>query len=63
LFAVTEMFPLVELDVALIEFVVEVPVQPEGNVQTYDVAPVTAATEYVLVEPVQIEVVPEMVTG
>ena len=33
LLAVTVMFPLVALAVAVIEFVVEVPLQPEGNVQ------------------------------
>jgi hypothetical protein len=33
LLAVTETFPLVELAVALIEVVVDVPVQPPGNVQ------------------------------
>ena len=33
LFAVTETFPLVVLAVALIELVVDVPVQPAGNVQ------------------------------
>lgn len=32
LFAVTETLPLVELAVALIEVVVDVPVQPPGNV-------------------------------
>ena len=31
--AVTEMFPLVALAVAVIELVVDVPVQPPGNVQ------------------------------
>ena len=33
LFAVTVMFPLVVLEVEVIEFVVEVPVQPPGKVQ------------------------------
>ena len=33
LVAVTEIFPLVALAVVIIEFVVEVPVQPPGNVQ------------------------------
>ena len=32
LFAVTEIVPLVELAVVMIEFVVEEPLQPEGNV-------------------------------
>ena len=44
-FATTVMFPVVVL-VAVTEilFVVEVPVQPLGTVQVYEVAPVTAAT-------------------
>ena len=33
LLAITEMFPLVALAVALIEVVVEVPVHPPGNAQ------------------------------
>ena len=33
LFAVTEMFPLIELAVVVILFVVEVPDQPPGNIQ------------------------------
>jgi hypothetical protein len=45
LFAVTVMFPLVELAVVFIELVVEVPLQPPGNVQVYDVAPATAVIE------------------
>ena len=32
-FAVTVMFPLVELATEVIEFVVDVPIQPEGKVQ------------------------------
>ena len=47
LLAVTETLPLVEEGVVVIEFVVEVPVQPLGKVQVYEVAPFTAATEYV----------------
>ena len=57
------MFPLVALAVALIEFVVDVPVQPPGNVQVYDVAPATAVIEYVFVVPEQIVTVPEIVPG
>ena len=34
--------------VTVILFVVDVPVQPEGNVHTYDVAPVTAVILYVI---------------
>ena len=41
--AVTETFPLLDPAIVLIESVVEDPVQPEGNVQVYDVAPLTAA--------------------
>ena len=41
LFAVTEIFPLVALAVALMEVVVELPDQPEGNTQVYEVAPLT----------------------
>ena len=39
--AVTVMLPLPPFAVVLIEFVVDVPVQPPGNVQVYDVAPGT----------------------
>ena len=45
LLAVTVIFPLVELAVVLIELVVELPDQPEGNVQVYDEAPLTAVIE------------------
>ncbi len=45
LFAVIVIFPLVELAVVVIEFVVDVPLHPLGNVHVYDVAPATAATE------------------
>lgn len=45
LFAVTVMFPLVEPAVALMELVTDVPVQPDGNVHVYDVAPLTGVTE------------------
>ena len=63
LFAVTVMFPLVALAVALILFVVDVPVQPPGNVQVYEVAPATAVIEYVFVVPEQMVAVPEIVPG
>ena len=44
-FATTVMFPVVVLEgVTEMVFVVDVPVQPLGTVQVYDVAPVTAAT-------------------
>ena len=61
--AVTEMLPLVALAVVLIEFVVEVPVHPVGNVQLKEVAPLTGVTLYVLVDPEQIVVVPLIVPG
>lgn len=41
LFADTVTFPLVVLAVAVMELVMEVPAQPLGNVQVYDVAPDT----------------------
>ena len=41
-FAVPDTFPLVDPTVAVIEVVVDEPLQPDGNVQVYDVAPVTA---------------------
>ena len=44
LFATTMMFPPVLPAVAVILLVVDVPVQPEGNVQVYDVAPLTGVT-------------------
>ena len=50
LFAVTEMVPPVEPAVVIIVAVVDVPVQPLGKVQVYDVAPFTGFTENVLFE-------------
>lgn len=43
--AVTEIVPPDVPAVVAIELVVDVPDHPEGSVQVYDVAPVTAATE------------------
>jgi hypothetical protein len=43
LFAVTVMFPLVVLAVAVMEFVAELPLHPPGNVHVYEVAPGTDA--------------------
>jgi hypothetical protein len=40
--AVTLMFPLLAPTVVVMEVVVEVPVQPDGKVQMYEVAPLTA---------------------
>jgi hypothetical protein len=46
LLAVTLIFPLTAEEPAatVIEFVVDVPVQPLGKVQVYEVAPLTGAT-------------------
>jgi len=41
LLAVTFTLPLFELGVTLIELLVELPDQPEGNVQVYELAPGT----------------------
>ena len=41
LFAVTEIVPPVAPTVAMIELVVDEPLQPDGNVHVYEVAPVT----------------------
>lgn len=57
------MFPLVELAEVLIELVVDVPAQPPGNVQVYEVAPGTAVILYILNEPSQITVLPEILPG
>ena len=45
LLAFTVIFPPAVPEVAVILLVVELPVQPEGKVQVYDVAPLTAVTE------------------
>lgn len=42
LIAVTETFPPLAPGVTVIDLVVELPVHPDGNVQLYVVAPVTA---------------------
>ena len=61
--AITITFPLVEPAVAVIELVVEVPVQPEGNVHVYDVAPLTGVTEYVFTAAWHVVVLPVIVPG
>jgi hypothetical protein len=43
-FAATDMSPLTEPGVTVIELVAEVPVHPPGRVHIYEVAPVIAAT-------------------
>jgi hypothetical protein len=63
LFAVTEIFPFVVSAVVLIVFVVEVPVQPLGNVQVYEVAPFITAILYVFELPEQIVAFPLIVAG
>ena len=45
LLAVTETLPAEVVDVAAIEFDVELPVHPDGNAQVYVVAPATTSTE------------------
>jgi hypothetical protein len=45
LFAVTEIVPPVEPDVAFIELLVELPDHPEGSVHEYEMAPDTGETE------------------
>ena len=44
LFAFTDKVPLAAPGVAVIELLVDVPVQPEGKIHVYDVAPGTAIT-------------------
>jgi hypothetical protein len=51
LLAVTEIVPPFEPTVEVIEVEAELPLQPEGNVQVYDVAPATAAILYVWETP------------
>ena len=63
LLAVTEMLPLLAATVAVMELVVEVPVQPDGKVQVYEVAPFTVTTLYVLDVDEQILVSPLIVPG
>ena len=46
-------FPPVEFEVADILVVVDVPDHPPGNAHVYEVAPLTATIEYVLVVPEQ----------
>ena len=47
--AFTVIVPPVEIEVAMIEFVVELPLHPDGNVQLYDVTPATELTLNVFV--------------
>jgi hypothetical protein len=63
LFAVTEMVPPPVPCVAVMLLVVDVPLQPFGKLQLYEVAPVTAVTEYVFVASGQTLAGPEMLAG
>ena len=63
LFAVTEIFPLVAPGVAVIDVEPELPLQPDGKVHVYDVAPVTAAMLYVCETPWHTVVVPVIAPG
>ncbi len=61
--ALTVTLPVVELPVALILFVVEVPVQPVGRPHTYEVAPATVSILKVAWLPLQILSGPLMAPG
>ena len=63
LVAVTNRLPLVALAVVVITLEVDVPAQPPGFVQLYEVAPETRATLYVFDELAQIEFVPLIAVG
>ena len=63
LFAETLIFPLVELAVAVMDVEKELPDQPEGNVQVYEVAPATGVMLYILVLPSQTDAEPLMLPG
>ena len=59
----TEILPLVALEVVVIEVVEDVPDQPPGKVHVYDVAPATGEILYVLDVPEQIAVFPVINPG
>ena len=59
----TEIFPLPDPVITVILFVADEPVHPEGKLQLYEVAPLTALTEYVCEVPWQTEVFPETFPG
>jgi hypothetical protein len=63
LLAVTEIFPPAAPAVAFMLVVVDVPVQPPGNVQVYEVAPATGEIEYVCELPAHTVVFPVMGPG
>ena len=59
----TETLPPLDPAVATILFVVELPVQPFGSDQVYEVAPLTAATENVSNAPLHTDAFPLIVPG
>jgi len=63
LVAITEIVPLVASAVAEIELVVDVPLQPPGKVQEYELADGSLITEYVLLLPEQMVDEPEIEPG
>lgn len=63
LFAKTVMLPPVTLVIAVIEFVVEVPVHPEGRFHVYEEAPVIGAIVYVTGLLLHTEEFPVMAPG
>jgi len=63
LLALTEIVPPLAPAVAFIEVEVELPDQPDGKVQVYEVAPVTEDMLYVSEEPSQTEASPLIEPG
>jgi hypothetical protein len=63
LFAITEIVPPLAPATTFIEVEDELPLQPEGKVQVYEVAPVTAEILYVCEAPGITVVAPEIVPG
>ena len=61
--AATEILPDVAPTVTVMELVVEEPVQPEGNVHVYPVAPAIAVTEYVCAVEAQTDILPVIADG
>jgi hypothetical protein len=63
LFAVTVMSPLLALAVVLMDVVVDVPIQPEGSTQVYEVAPGTDEMLYMLLLFWHTAAFPDMAPG
>ncbi len=63
LFAITVIFPVVPVAVALILFVTLLPFQPLGRVQVYELAPLTGVILYMFVLPTQISALPLITPG